>query len=144
MMINTSHIKQTDLLVELTKTKNIDWINVEVLKAFLRKNDQSLNTIQSLHEYLVHLQNDKFIFDCSDTYLAVFENVMFSFAKGKYSFTYRLDKFNLASSSIEWKKMKVPANMLLRIRNAIDIISTTTDDDMCTDLLAAISSDILV
>ena len=144
MIINTSHIKLTDLLVESTKKQSVDWINVEFLKAYLRENGQSLNTIQHLHEYLLHLQKDKFIFDCAETYLVVYNNVLFSFAKGKYSFTYRLDKLDLTSNSFEWDKMKVPSNMLLRVRNAIDIISTQTDDNMCAEFLYTISSDILV
>ena len=84
MVINLSNIKQADILVDATKNANINWVNVEFLKAYLRKNEMSLNANQVLHEYLVHLQKDKFIFDCSETYLSLFENTLFAFAKGKY------------------------------------------------------------
>lgn len=144
MIINTAHIQLTCLLVDSTKSQIINWVNVEDLKAFLRRHDQSLNSVQSIHEYLVYLQKDKFIFDCAYTYLVVHDDVLFFFAKGKYSFTYRLDKLELGNPTIEWKRVRVPTNILLRIRNAISIISTYTNDDMCDNLLATISSDILV
>lgn len=144
MVINVSDIKQADILVDATKDLNILWINVEFLKAYLRKNGKSLNMIQVLHEYLVHLQKERFVFDCSETYLALSENTLFAFAKGKYSFTYRLDVIKYNGEALKWEKTKTPSNMLLRLRNAINIMSTDTDEEMCSNLIATISSDILV
>lgn len=142
MTMSTTSIKITDNLIELTKTSGITWINVEALKAFLRKSGQSFNDNQILHEYLVFLQGERFIFDCTNTYFAIMDDVLFSFAKGKYSFEFRLDKLDFSKSSLEWKKIDAPINMLLRIRNSITVVSSDLEDDIYTDFLNVISSDI--
>lgn len=140
MTINISDIKETDLIVDATKNGELDWINMEALKSFLRAADNSLNSIQRLHEYLMHLQKDLFIFDCTNTYLTIFNNTLFAFSKSKHSFSYRMDNLELTDSSIEWKKMNVPTTMLLRLRNIIELIILPTTEDSCATLLTAISS----
>lgn len=141
MVINISQIKQAELLVNTTKQSQINWVNVEFLKEYLRENRSNFNTIQVLHEYLVHLQREKFVFDCKETYLTVCENILFAFSKGKHSFTYRLDSVDLMEGRIEWEKYKIPENMLLRIRNTIEFVSRHTDEKTCVDLISTISSD---
>lgn len=144
MTINISHIKEADLLVDATIKLSLDWVKLETFKAFLKKNEKSLGDISTMQKYLEHLQKDLFIFDCAYTYLTVYENTLFILSKSKHSLTYRMDRLGLVNQSEEWQSMNIPTNMLLRIRNAIDIIANPTEEDMCVELLSTISSDILV
>lgn len=144
MVTNVSKLRKINLLVDATINEDLNWINLDVLKRFLQNTNRSLNVIQPLHEYLIHLQKDLFIFDCVNTHLTVFEDKLFILAKSKHSLTYRLDSLNLTLRTIKWESMNVPMNMLLRIRNAIDLISNHTDENMCKNFLSTISLESLV
>ena len=139
-----SVIKETDNLINATKNQKLDWINMDYLKSFLRESEKSLNDFQLLHQYLVHLQKDLFIFDCTKTYLALNDGVLYAVAKSKSSFTHRIDKISLFDETIEWKRLSIPSHLLLRLRNAIEIMALPTSFDMCEGFTSAISSEISV
>lgn len=140
MTTNLSHIKEADLLVDATIKHSISWINLSLLKDFLKEADSSIDTIPPLHEYLLHLQKDLFIFDCKHTYLTIHNNTLFVLAKSKHSLTYRADSYKLKADAFEWQNMKVPMNILLRIRNAIEIVGAPMEIKTWLGFFSAISS----
>lgn len=133
-----SHIKEFDNLIEMTKSFEIVWIKMEYFKSFLANMDKTLTSFNLLHKYLENLQQEKFIFDCSDTYMSIHENEYYIFAKSKISFQYRIDKIELSNIDCGWEKMNIPSNMLLRMRNAIDLIAYDDNESDCEKLISAI------
>lgn len=138
MTTNLQKLKDIEHLLYITKNKIIEWINLDVFKKFLFVKQKSLSSISILNEYLLHLQKDMFIFDCTYSYLSIENNIIWFFAKSKHSFTYRIDYFDLSSVNTKWYNLCIPENILLRIRNVIDISSTEnpTNDQMCESLFS--------
>ncbi len=139
-----SYIKLTDLLVNCTKDEKLNWINMEIFKTFLRDAEKTLNDVDRLNKLLTHFQKDSFIFDCTNTYLAIYDESLFIFSKSKYTFLYRLDHIDLTDPNSDWKSMNVPDNLLLRLRNAIELTLEDTNDEMCIELVSSISLGSLV
>lgn len=127
-------------LIKCTKAYEINWVNMAYLKSYLKRDDIKLNDITNLRSLLLHLQKERFIFDCNNTYIVNDENYIYVFSKSKYSENYRLDlcSLNNVGSSSQWKRVMVPINWLLRLRNAIEI-TNEDDDSECSEFLASIS-----
>lgn len=124
-------------LIELTKANKCDWISMGILKQHLRKEGLSLSDIAYLHTYLKHLQKDRFIFECDDTYITYYLDDIYILSKNKYSYDYRLDTMSMEGADPKWSKIHNGTAPLLRLRNAV-VLTNNTDD--CENLIAAISS----
>ncbi len=132
------NLRLIDSLINSTKNNHMQWINMEFLKEYLKRDDISLNVIPKLRDYLLYLQQERFIFDCSSTYLGVNENRFFVLSRSKYSSLYRIDMLELDSECASWREVLTPISSILRLRNVIDVINQDNDSE-CADLLATIS-----
>ena len=61
MAIDLMNIKQVDSLVSLTKSNDIIWTKISILKEYMRNSGKSFSAIPILYNYLMYLQKDKFI-----------------------------------------------------------------------------------
>lgn len=126
-------------LINNTKTKKLGWLNLAVLKEYLRNIDVSLNEIDQLHKFLLHLQKDKFIFNCINTYVTVFNEKLYILSQSKYSLIYRLDVLDLNNNNALWKRNAVPSRLLLRLRNTILLTNNEDLPEECSEFLDTIS-----
>ena len=117
-----------EVLCATIVASKIIWLCINVLKDFLRSNDQSLNDIPLMHDYLTKLQNDKFIFDCESTYIGYGDEELFVLACGRSSFAYRLDSILLRDPLSKWEEVQFGLEELLRVRNAIQFSDKLSDD----------------
>lgn len=136
MITKTIPSKRVVELIKNTTTYNCDWINLSTFKEYLLQKELSLKDVSVLHAFLVHLQNERFIFECKDTYITYFQEEIFILSKSKYSFDYRLDCYELTANTLNWEEIRTSISLLLRLRNAI-VITNSNDD--CDALFESIS-----
>ena len=115
-------------IIDSTKSLSLNWINLSKLKDYLRSRDLSLAEIPLLHSFLIYLQSERFIFDCTETYVTFFQNEIIIFSKSKYSFGYRLDSFTINLSNSKWQRININLSLLLRLRNAIVVTDNSEDN----------------
>ncbi|MGN0456466.1 MAG: hypothetical protein ACI4F2_06385 [Acutalibacteraceae bacterium] len=125
-------------LIRATKFRKIEWISMDTLKGCLKNRRLSLRDVTPIHIFLEHLQEDKFIFECFNTYITCFYNTIYIFSKSKYSSVFRLDMMSTEESTPKWSQLKTNPSLLLRLRNAIVITNNHTSN--CDKLLYALST----
>lgn len=136
--------RETLTLIRNTVSGELRWTNLGLLKSYLKQENISLNSLHYFKEYLNYLQNRSFIFNCFDTYIAIYNKKLFIFAQNKYSPSCRLDVTRL-DDTVKWKQINPSTDVLYRLRNSI--ILTTNDVDEVhnfSDLLSSISLSIPV
>lgn len=120
--------RKVSSIIDSTKSLSLNWINMSKLKDYLRSRDLSLAEIPSLHSFLKYLQAERFIFECTDTYVSFYQNEIIVLSKSKYSFGYRLDSFATNLFDPKWQRININLSLLLRLRNAIVVTDSNEDD----------------
>lgn len=131
-MSNSNNVIES--LIECIKKCEITWTSMDYIKKYLKQENRSLRNIQTLQLYAIYLQENKFLFDCTNTYLALKNDKIFILAKNLNSFDFRLDIFSPNDSNAEWKKVEAHISILLRLNNAI-ILTNEDSNDECKNIL---------
>ena len=80
--------------------------------------------------YLRHfLQENKFLFDCSDTYFSIYNGSLYILSKNLSEFEFRFDFYNLSEKDAKWQQLEAPISLLLRFKNAIVLTNSDTNEE---------------
>lgn len=122
------NVRKALSIIEKTANLSIVWFAMSEFKDYLRSVDQSIDSLPMIHSYLLQLQEEKFIFDCESTYVAICDEELIILAREKYSIRYRLDIMSISDDTYKWEGMPASLNILLRMRNAIEFSGALSDD----------------
>ncbi len=124
-------------LLDRIKQNSITWTSLDFLKKYLRENNKSLRDIPVFQLYAVYLQENKFLFDCKNTYFSITNDHLYVLSKDLNDFDFRFDKFNLHKNN-DWQQAEAPVSVLLRLKNAI-ILTNNDSSDECEKVLSVLN-----
>ena len=126
-MIDNSTSKLIDIITD-TKISKIKWARIDYFKEKTESIGINLSYLPNIHSYMKMLQSERFIIDFENSYVSIYEHKMMILAKSKYSSDIRLDVLNAASSTFDWKRIKVRIPLLLTLRNIIQLTENNKDN----------------
>lgn len=132
-------INRIEHLLDEIKNNNISWTSLEYFKKYLKSFNMSLRDVDIFQLYALYLQENKFLFDCSDTYFSISDKNLYIFSKNLSEFEFRLDVFDISQTNGGWTHLDAPLNLLLRFKNAITLTKDDTDE-ICKNTLDSLNS----
>lgn len=132
-------INTIELLLNQIKTNSISWTSLDFFKKYLKLKKQSLRDVNIFRLYALYLQENKFLFDCSDTYFSIYNDSLYILSKNLSEFEFRFDVYKLSENDAKWQQIEAPISLLLRFKNAIVLTNSDTTEE-CEEVYNVLNS----